>query len=229
MRKLNISKYKRTLFFTAHPDDLEGFAGGLVKRLSKRADVVSIIFSEGNRGRWKFKYIFMNKRHFEKLRLRESMKAKKVLGITEVKDLGFEDRKIPINKFVEKQIYEVVKSIKPDLIVSFEYSKFLNFYLHPDHMAVAKNIKSVIFNNKFSSKFDYLVFNTVLPNYYIDVSDVERTKRRALKFHKTQKRLNRELFFVLDLLPTRIMGFLYGKKYVETYRSVKINTWNKWL
>jgi LmbE family N-acetylglucosaminyl deacetylase len=229
MRALDISKYKLALFFTAHPDDLEGFAGGLVKRLSKKADVISIIFSEGNRGRWKFKYIFMNKRHFERLRLSESIKAKKVLGITEVKDLGFEDRKIPVNKFVEAQVIELLKTLKPDLVVSFEYSKFLNFYLHPDHMAVAENVKRVIFENKFKWKFDYLVFNTLLPNCYIDISHVEQIKRRALKFHKTQNRLNRELFFFLDLLPTRMMGFLYGKKYAETYRRVKINTWNKWL
>ncbi len=228
MEKLETFKYKRVLIFTAHPDDLEGFVGGLVKKISRRAQVVSVIFSKGDKGRWEYKYRIMSKKYFGDLRIKESLAAKKILGIDKIEELGFKDRKIPINKNVYDHIVELIEKVKPDLILSFEYNKTLNFYLHPDHMAVAINLEKVIFKHKFRQKFDYLVFNTLLPNRYIDISRVEAVKRRALKFHKTQTRLNRELFFLLDLLPTRIMGFLYGTKYVEVYRNVRINRWNKY-
>src|SRR5260221_8291272 len=135
MRRLNVDQYKTALVFTAHPDDLEGFAGGVVYLLS---DVHSIIYSGGDRGVWSKQYKKLSKWAYERLRIHESDEAEKVLHIKNVVDFHYEDRKIPVNESSIGKALDQMRQYRPDVIFSFEYKDWLTYDPHPDHLAVAK-------------------------------------------------------------------------------------------
>ena len=219
MKEIEYKKYKRVLIFTAHPDDLEGFAGGLISLLANNAKVYSVIFSEGDRGRWEKKFREINKIDFEDLRVSEAQEAKAILKFNYVETLGFDDRKINENKLNVYTVLEHIKLIKPDLVLSFEFNKVFNFYSHPDHIAVGKCVRDAV---KIYKNCDYFTFTTLRPNYYIDIEEVRGTKMSALACHKTQRKLNKIIFPFLEFLPDKTVGFLTGSKFAEGYRRVTI-------
>lgn len=218
MQKIDTTKYKKVLFVTAHPDDLEGFAGGLAYLLNKNTKIYELIFSVGNKGRWEDKYLNMSERSFEHIRLTEAKKGAEVLGIVSVSTLHFHDRKIPNNHHSLEMLSKKFKEINPDAIFSFEYKRFHNFDPHPDHMAVGKLVQKAIHETRIQT--DFFVFTTTSPNCIVDISKVHNKKIKALNCHKSQKKVNRIIFPILDYIPSRLLGLINRSWYVEGYRQV---------
>jgi LmbE family N-acetylglucosaminyl deacetylase len=218
MQKIDTTKYKKVLFVTAHPDDLEGFAGGLAFLLNKNAKIYELIFSVGNNGRWEDKYLKMSERSFEHVRLTEAKEAAEILGVVSVTSFHFHDRQIPSNHHSVEMLTKKIKEIGPDAILSFEYKRFHNFDPHPDHVAVGKLVKKAI--HASNEKVDYFVFTTTSPNRVVDISKVHKKKMQALKCHRSQKNLNKIIFPILEYVPCRALGLINRSWYVEGYRQV---------
>lgn len=216
------SKYKKLLVLTPHPDDLEGFTGGLVYRVREFADVTSVIFAGGDLGVWQKKYEKMPHDDYIRVRLEESEQAGKILDVDEIIYMGYHDRQVQCNEESINRALQQIELHQPDLIVSFEFYRRATPYPHPDHLATGEIACHAIARYEKSDELDFFVTSTLLPNCFIDVSRVRRVKLEALACHTTQAGLNAIIFPLFEKLITRIWGILVGVQYAEGYRQVDI-------
>lgn len=101
LRPINLTSFanKRVLIITAHPDDAEGFSGGLISALQQRKDVhVSyLIITSGNAGGKCYQQVsnstfyFCEKEEIAYIRRKESIAAGAFLGVENVWRVGLDD------------------------------------------------------------------------------------------------------------------------------------------
>lgn len=220
MLKLDHKKYKRPLIITSHPDDLEGFVGGLSYLLAH--NVVSVVFAGGDLGIWDSTYEHLPLEEYIEIRKTESNAGGKVLGLSEILYMGYHDRDIPVNETTIQQVLDQLERYQPDVVISFEFFRFSTPYPHPDHMAVAQIVRSAVARYGLDHTLDYYVCSTLFPNRFVDVSAVRRIKLDALACHATQKGLNAIIFPFFERLLSKLWGIYIGADYAEAYRKVYI-------
>ena len=213
------SKYSRPIVIAAHPDDLEAFAGGLAFRLD---GVFSIIFSGGDKGVWESKYKDMSKPEYINMRLGEAVKAGKLLGLKQIIYMGYTDRNIDVNPENIEKIMVLLNHYNPDLVISFEYHHKMTLDPHPDHLAVGEITRQAIKKFSDKEKLDYILMSSILPDIFVDISDVRRVKLEALSKHETQLSFNSIIFPFLEKLITKIWGAYLNIDYAEGYRIVEL-------
>lgn len=218
---LDTSKYKKIMILTPHPDDLEGFVGGLVYRLS--GEIVSVIFAGGDKGVWSQHYKVMDTGDYIRIRLEESAQAARLLGVREILYMGYLDRSVPVDEAAIDKTLEQFRLHQPDLVVSFEFYKRATPYPHPDHLATARVVRQAVARYEHADQLDYLVVSTLIPNCFVDVTGVRRIKLEALACHSTQMDLNTLIFPFFEKLLSRLWGAFSGVDYAEGYRQIDIN------
>jgi len=122
------------LVLTAHADDCEFFAGGLVAKLVDEGyDVVEVIATDNSRGSFE-----LDRRSLvRQSRDEEARRAAEVLGKRDVVFLGHPDGyldEIPKNELRELYI-EHIRELQPAVLLTFD--PFAPFEEHPDHRHVA--------------------------------------------------------------------------------------------
>lgn len=217
---IDTTKYKRPMFITPHPDDLEGFAGGLAYLLD--SSVVSVVMSGGNKGVFTKEFEQMPTDDYMVLRLDESIDAGKLLGISTIIYMGYKDREVTCNEQSIQKLKRIVETYKPDLVVSFEYYKFLTPYPHTDHIATANIVRNVVAQTADTNPCDYVLISTLGPNCFLDVSGARKVKLEALACHTTQAGLNAIIFPIFERLFSRLWGLFTNVRYAEGYRMVQI-------
>lgn len=218
---IDVNKYRKAIILAPHPDDLEGFIGGLVYRLS--ANVISVVFCGGDKGRWEREFETMETEDYVALRLDESVDASRILGISHIYYLGYQDRALPVNEEVVDKVVRLLDEHHPDLIVSFEFIQKITPYPHPDHLATGNIVRQAVAKYDRGHLVDYYVVNTLLPNSFVDVSSVRRAKLAALACHTTQTDLNILIFPFLEKLFVHLWGVFSGVDYAEGYRRIDVN------
>ncbi|HVO69878.1 MAG TPA: PIG-L deacetylase family protein, partial [Aggregatilineaceae bacterium] len=203
-----------------HPDDLEGFAGGLAFKLTSGA--ISAIFAGGDRGVWAPEYARMPKRDYIDVRLEESAEAARRLGLKEVIYLGYFDRAVECNEESIQKALDLLRRHQPDLVASFEFYRWATPYPHPDHLAVGNIVRHAVARYEHNDRLDYLLTSTLLPNIVLDVTGVRRVKLEALACHTTQIGLNGVIFPFLGKFMTRLWGAFNGVDFAEGYRLVDV-------
>ncbi|NDJ87308.1 MAG: hypothetical protein GYB66_15625 [Chloroflexi bacterium] len=219
--ELPYTKYTRPLICTPHPDDLEGFVGGLVYRM--QAPVTSVIYAGGNLGVWRKEFARMEPEDYIAVRLDESVAAGRILGIEEIIYLGYRDREVVCDEEMVEKTLAIFREYQPDLVVSFEYFKRATPYTHPDHLATGCAVRQAIARYEHRRHLDYLVTSTLLPNRFVDISDVRRVKLEALACHRTQSGVNAAIFPFFEKMLVRLWGAFTGVQYAEGYRLVDID------
>lgn len=217
---LDTDKYRKIVILTPHPDDLEGFVGGLAYRLS--GEVISVIFSGGDKGVWSKEYSVMETDDYIRVRLEESDTAALLLGVDEINYLGYLDRSVPMDEDSIRKVLAQFEHHQPDLVVSFEYLKRFTPYPHPDHLATANTVRHAVARYNADHALDYVVVSTLIPNSFLDVSGVRRIKLQALACHTTQADLNSLIFPFLEKLFSHLWGIFVGADYAEGYRRIDI-------
>jgi LmbE family N-acetylglucosaminyl deacetylase/uncharacterized membrane protein HdeD (DUF308 family) len=212
---LNPSKYQRPIVVAAHPDDLEAFAGGLVFELG---GVVSVIFSGGDKGVWDSKYKNLDKADYINLRLAEAAEAGRLLRVKEIIYMDYSDRGIEVNEENVEKIIAIFDHFNPDLVISFEYRARATLDPHPDHLAVGEITRQAVIKYRQNNGLDYVLMSSLLPNIFVNVSDVRRVKVEALSKHETQISFNGIVFPFLEKLITKIWGAYLNIDYAEGYR-----------
>ena len=218
---VDVFKYKRPLIISPHPDDLEGFTGGLVYSL--RAPVISVVMSGGDKGRWQEEFEKMSPEQFMEVRLDESAEAAQLLGIERILWMGYRDHGVDYSEEAVLRMLNVFEYVQPDLIVSFEFRRKLSYYPHHDHINTALIVREAARRYvEAGHEADYLLTSTLGPNDFLDVSNVRRIKLEALACHTTQDALNAIIFPFFEKLTGAIWGAFNGVKYAEGYRKVDI-------
>lgn len=215
-RVLAADKYKRPLFVTPHPDDLEGFASGLAYACD--APSISVIVAGGNLGVWEEEFEAMPRREYVSVRLQESEVAARMLGIQEIVYLGYLDREVVPDEVGVQRILSILEKYQPDVAVSFEFYKRLTPYPHPDHIGAAQMVRNAV--ARYTGEVDYFVTSTLAPTHFLDVSGSRRVKLEALACHTTQADLNRIIFPLFERTITKLWGTFTGVRFAEGYRHI---------
>ncbi len=217
---VDLRRAQRPLIVLSHPDDLEGFVGGLAYSL--RAPVASVVMSGGDKGRWQPEHEGLPTEQFMAIRLNESARSAHLLGMESVVWMGYRDREIEYDEAGVQRMLDLLSAVQPDLIVTFEYRKWLNYYPHRDHIQTGLIVREAVRRYQATgARADLLLTSTIAPNVFLDVTNVRRIKLEALACHTTQDALNAIIFPFFERLVTSIWGGFSGVESAEGYRRVR--------
>jgi LmbE family N-acetylglucosaminyl deacetylase len=159
------------LIISAHPDDMELMAGGVIARAtSQNADVYSMVVSDGSEN------------GTAEIRKKELMRASKVLGIKEVRLCGVKDGNVPHNIEMVKIVESYIKDVNPSVIITHT-----DHDTHQDH----KNVCYITLSAARCKPTIVLMGETPSSNLsenlvYFNISDTMDAKIKALRAYRSQ-------------------------------------------
>ena len=195
----------RVLSIHAHPDDQEFTVGGTLAKWARAGShIVTVCITSGGAGSNDHTPPGMTRESLVPIREKEQRQACRVLGVSEVVFLGYEDGVLDPSLALRRELTRVIRRHRPDAVVCgdptvrFYGAIYLN---HPDHRAAADAALDAV----FPSAETRLVFPELLdeglephkvravfihgsesPDTFIDILDVLGVKLAALKEHRTQ-------------------------------------------
>jgi LmbE family N-acetylglucosaminyl deacetylase len=156
----------------AHPDDIElGCGGTLCAAVEAGKRVIAVFMTKGEQS------------GVPEVRVKESTDALCVLGVKEVFFGDFPDADIPSTRKAIDFLEQFYVKYKPDIVLTHTVND-----VHQDHRQVGwlsisafRNVPRILAYEtpRVSSSFS--------PNYFIDISNCEDPKWKALKCHLSQK------------------------------------------
>lgn len=214
---------KKILVLAAHPDDETFGLGGTIAKHSKKGDKVFVlVFSEGESARK------ANEKDISK-RKEKARKACTVLGVKQIKFLGYQDQKLDTIPLLELciEIESVIKTWKPDTI----YTHFWGD-LNQDHRRVfeASMISSRPIGKSFPTKvLCYEIpsstewgISAFKPNIFIDIEKEKAKKNKACKFYENELGIFPHPRSLKALsIREQYWGTVAGRKYVESFVLVR--------
>ncbi len=119
---------KRVLFVAAHPDDIEGCAGGLIQLLTSQ-DVHHLIVTNGDKGCGAAFCANFSVSQLATTRQAEQLAAAEVLGVSpqNVAFLNYEDAMVSSTPEVQikMDIIAAIRAVRPDVVLSwYPYPRF---------------------------------------------------------------------------------------------------------
>ncbi len=189
---------RKVLAIVAHPDDMEFFAGGTVRKMVQEgAEVREVIVTNGERGSYELK-----SEDLIETRREEALQAAEVLGVKSVTFLGYSDGMLADYRFneIREKIMAQLRKRRPDAIITWD--PFAPFETHQDHRITGlAATEAAGFAGLPLYHPEQLVGETKLPNvaksYYIakhhvdanevvDITETIKDKIKALCCHRTQ-------------------------------------------
>ncbi|MBI2217849.1 MAG: PIG-L family deacetylase [Candidatus Rokubacteria bacterium] len=190
---------KRVMVVTAHPDDSEFGAGGAVAKLTGEGrDVVYVIATNGNKGSADRT---TTPAHLAKIREEEQRNAARVLGVSHVVFLGYDDGELEDTRQFRLDVTRQIRRWRPDLIIAQNPHRTYNLYAsHRDHRITA----GVVLDCVYPLARDHMAFPELLPEYEphkvrevhlmqwetphfaVDITDTMDLKLKALACHVSQ-------------------------------------------
>jgi LmbE family N-acetylglucosaminyl deacetylase len=194
---------QKILIILAHPDDPEFFCGGSIHRWILAGHQVSYcLLTCGDKGT---KDLSLGSDELCCMRQDEQRAAAKILGVEEVKFLGYPDGYLVADIDLRRDITRVIRTVRPDILVTCDPQTLFTAFggiNHPDHRAAGQGTLDAV----FPAARDHLYFidlwkdekldphivrevwvcGTLQPNVVIDVTDHWETKIQALFEHKSQ-------------------------------------------
>jgi len=210
------SRGVKVTIVTAHPDDSEFFAGGLLHRLSlSGAQLSQIIVTDGDKAYYPFEDWQKNRR----VRRQEALEAARAWNGADLVFLGFPDGRLQNSEQVRRAVLRELLRLKPEYILCFD-PEFPPRLSHQDHRRAGEATQAV---SKESGANWLLHFATSAPNWYEDVSRTWEKKMALVRIHKSQffgSRLER-IESMLEFWSRRA-GLDAGVALAEPYRCVRL-------
>lgn len=195
----------RVLSIHAHPDDQEFTVGGTLAKWARAGShIVTVCITSGGAGSNEHTPPGMTREALVPIREEEQRQACRVLGVSEVVYLGYEDGMLEPSLALRRELTRVIRRHRPDAVVCgdptvrFYGAIYLN---HPDHRAAADAALDAVFPSAetrliFPELLDeglephkvraVFIHGSESPDTFIDISDVLGVKLAALKEHRTQ-------------------------------------------
>jgi LmbE family N-acetylglucosaminyl deacetylase len=197
VRELTIPE--RALVVVAHPDDIDfGMAGTIATLTRAGAEVAYCLVTSGEAGP-------PDDADRDELRVRreaEQRSAASVVGVPDVRFLGYPDGRVESTLALRRDISRVIRDVRPDLVIAQGSDRDWDrmYYSHPDHLAVGEATVSAVYpdsRNRWSHTelldegFEphavaRMWLHGLEPNLFIDITDVIDLKVRALLSHESQ-------------------------------------------
>src|SRR5215510_2033545 len=196
---------ERVMSIHAHPDDQEFTVGGTLAKWARAgSEIVTVCITSGNAGSNESTPPDMTREKLVPIREDEQRQACRVLGISEVVFLGYEDGVLQPSIALRRDLTRLIRRHRPDAVVCgdptvrFYGTTYLN---HPDHRVAA----DVALDAVFPSAETRLIFPELLdeglephhvkavyihgstrPDTFIDIAAYLDVKVAALREHKSQ-------------------------------------------
>ncbi|HYB43164.1 MAG TPA: PIG-L family deacetylase, partial [Candidatus Methylomirabilis sp.] len=139
----------RVLSVHAHPDDQEFTVGGTLAKWARAGSVVATVcITSGNAGSNEHTPADVTREGLGPIREEEQRDACRVLGISEVLFLGFEDGMLQPTLELRRALTRVIRRFRPDAVlcgdptVRYYGPSYMN---HPDHRAAADAALDAVF------------------------------------------------------------------------------------
>jgi LmbE family N-acetylglucosaminyl deacetylase len=207
----------RALVVTAHPDDVDfGAAGTVASWIAQGTRVTYCIVTDGDAGGFD---PAVPRSDIPPIRRAEQVAAGRILGVEDVRFLGYRDGELEVSQGLRRDISRVIREVQPErmLIQSPERNWARIPASHPDHMAAGEAAIFAIYpdaRNPFAhpallgdegleawTVHDVWVMGAPEPNYVVDVTDQLDLKLAALRAHDSQTSH-------MDDLEERIRGWM---------------------
>jgi len=172
------------LVFGAHPDDVELGCGGTILKHVKQGYKVGII--DLTRGE-------LGTRGTEETRSDETENSTKILGVSLRDNMGFKDGFFQNDESHKLELIKKIREYKPEIVITNAPTD-----RHPDHGRSSDlTIDSCFLSGleKIETGQDvwrpkhiyhYIQFNTILPDFVVDVTDEMEQKIESILCYKTQ-------------------------------------------
>jgi len=189
----------------AHPDDQEFTVGGTLAKWARAGShVVTVCITSGGAGSNEHTPPDMTREALAPIREEEQRQACRVLGISEVIFLGYEDGMLEPSLALRRDLTRLVRRHRPDAVVCGDPTmRFFgaNYMNHPDHRAAADAALDAVFPSAetrliFPELLDegldphkvrsVFIHGSEKPDTFIDISEFLGAKLAALKEHRTQ-------------------------------------------
>lgn len=193
---------ERALVVTAHPDDVDFGAAGTIAQLAAAGTAVTYcIVTDGDAGGFDPQ---VPRSEIPRIRRAEQVAAAAVLGVDDVRFLGYRDGELEVSQGLRRDISRVIRQVRPQrmFIQSPERNWARIPASHPDHMAAGEAAIFSIYpdaRNPFAhpsllndedldawTVHDVWVMGAPEPNRVVDVTDQRSLKIAALRAHDSQ-------------------------------------------
>jgi len=210
------SKGTRVLVITAHPDDSEFYAGGLLPLLrDSGAEIAHLLHTDGD----KAYYFWADHSDLRKIRRDEQMRASKQWGAKQIWFLGYPDGRLRDTDQTVKDSAKYIQEFKPDYVLTFD-GLYPNPRRHQDHRVTGEIAAKAMKMANF--KGWALLFSSRAPNFVVDIEKVWAEKQALLAIHKSQFYGKRLEFIQNHRTDAAVAdGELAGVTFGEAYRAVQ--------
>ena len=208
----------RVLCFAPHPDDeVIGPGGALCLHRRQGDDVRVVVATDGTAGDPDGHY---GEEGYEELRRQESRRGLGVLGVSDVVFWGQPDSCVLSEidlEMVAQMAAKEVEEYGPGIV-------YLPWELEGNsdhaalHGAVGKALERVGFRGV---AYGYEVWNAMVPDVILDITEVADTKRKALKCYESQLRYTDYEHVIFGLHAYRSLVHDKGRGFCEAYRVVR--------
>jgi LmbE family N-acetylglucosaminyl deacetylase len=197
VRELTIPE--RVLVVVAHPDDSGfGMAGTIATLTKAGAEVSYCLATSGEAG----PPDDADRDARRAQREAEQRSAASVVGVHDVRFLGYPDGRVEAGLALRRDISRVIRDVRPDLVIAQSSDRVWDrmYFSHPDHLAVGEATASAVYpdsRNRWSHvelldegfephSVARMWLTGLEPNLFVDITDVIELKVQALLSHESQ-------------------------------------------
>lgn len=208
---------ERYLVFCAHPDDeIVGMGGTLSKYADEGKDIVTVIFSFGEKSQPHLK-----EEHIARARVLESKKVDYLIGKESI-FLGLDEGRI-LEQYgqynMKDKLVKLIRHYKPKKVFTLTASD-----PHKDHRDVNSIVTSLMDELKYPCElYGFEVWNVVNENHpavYVDITSTFSRKLSLLRKYKSQ-RVFIYLLWIPIYLRARRYGSKVGRRYAEKFYKIR--------
>ena len=165
----------KILAIGAHPDDIEIFMYGTLALFKKQGHHIFLgIATDGAAGK------LQNSKNLKEIRKKEAISGLKNLGKPKFLDLP--DGMLSYAKNSQLIINNYIQNVEPNMIITHSIDDY-----HPDHRSLSSFVTESAGFKCPVLYADTLMGVNFLPEIYVDVSDVFKSKLDAIAKHKSQR------------------------------------------
>ena len=208
-KRIECPKKKRIIVLAPHPDD-EVFGPGGTLFLSKKCFIKIIYLTSGRDEKEKII------REDEANKLCDYYKFQRVF-------LGHHQGFVTIDTKIKNKVEKIIKDFRADIV----FTPFLTDD-HQDH----QNINKLFLDFKIKRNIKvwcYQIYSQLKGNFYVNITDCHKQKRRMIKFYKSEMRIRNWESFIMsqNVIHSRYMPKSPEVRFAEMYFISDIKFYKK--
>lgn len=207
----------KILAIGAHGDDIELACGGTLAKAMEQNHEVEMVLVTGNDSSDHNNVAIRANGVAEQ----EANAAAKVLGVSKLHILGYQDTCVPYSAELVSKLDEIISEFRPDII----FTHFV-FDTHQDHIRTAHSTISAarrqntifLYEPINPSGQGYVPFR---PQVYVDITQTIDKKVNALQAHQSQYEKYTDKWIEAVVARAQFRGFEMGADYAECFEVVR--------